>query len=67
MRWSIHTLFTNNNTMITRRYQHFLTLAEKGRLDSVEWNGGLEWWNGMVEWTGMVDWYLDNFSYQSPL
>ena len=26
-----------------------------GRLDSVEWNGGLKWWNGL-EWTGMVDW-----------
>ena len=26
-----------------------------GRLDSVEWNGGMEWWNGIVEWnSGMT-------------
>ena len=26
-----------------------------GRLDSVEWNGGMEWWNGTVEWnSGMT-------------
>ena len=25
-----------------------------GRLDSVEWNGGMEWWNGMVEWNSGI-------------
>ena len=29
--------------------------ALQGRLDSVEWNGGLEWWNGL-DWNGMVEW-----------
>ena len=33
-------------------------MANQGRLDSVEWNGGLEWtgmkwWNGLEWWTGM--------------
>ena len=32
-----------------------------GRLDSVEWNGGLEWWNGGMER------YFGNFSWWSPL
>ena len=27
-----------------------------GRLDSVEWNGGLEWWNGL-DWNGIVEWW----------
>ena len=27
-----------------------------GRLDSVEWNGGLERWNGTMEWTGTLEW-----------
>ena len=28
-----------------------------GRLNSVDWNGGLEWWTGLVEWTsGMDQW-----------
>ena len=31
-------------------------LKQTGRLDSVEWNGGLEWWNGLVEWTGTEWW-----------
>ena len=35
-----------------------LTLVSRdnlsGRLDSVEWNGGMEWWNGIVEWNGTV-------------
>ena len=49
-----------------------------GRLDSVEWNGGLEWWNGL-EWNGGMDWngglewnggmerYFGNFNWWSPL
>jgi len=28
----------------------------RGRLDSVEWNGGLEHWNGTMEWNRMVNW-----------
>ena len=32
-----------------------VTVIILGRLDSVEWNGGLDW-NGMVEWTGMERW-----------
>ena len=38
----------------------------KGRLDLVEWNGGMEWWTGSrmewleVEWNG-------NFTWWSPL
>ena len=30
---------------------------DQGRLDSVEWNGGMERWNGIVEWwnTGTVE------------
>jgi len=31
-----------------------------GRLDSVEWNGGLEWWNGL-EW-----WILNTSEWFSP-
>jgi len=27
----------------------------RGRLDSVEWNGGLERWNGMMEWNGGLE------------
>ena len=27
---------------------------KQGRLDSVEWNGGMEWWNGTVEWNSEV-------------
>ena len=32
-------------------------LMRMGRLDSVEWNGGMERWNGIVEWwnTGTVE------------
>jgi len=30
-----------------------------GRLDSVEWNGGLERWNGTIEWTGMMEWWAE--------
>ena len=38
--------------MLVLRTSH---TAQQGRLDSVDWNGGMDW-NGMVEWTGMVDW-----------
>ena len=33
------------------------TTVTYGRLDSVEWNGGMERWNGIVEWwnTGTVE------------
>ena len=38
------------------------TLSHLGRLDSVEWNGGLEWWTGMVDWNGGMERYLGNFN-----
>ena len=47
----------------------YVMIVFLGRLDSVEWNGGLEWWNGGMEWwNGMVEWnggmerYLGNFN-----
>ena len=39
-------MVTTKHKQITQEH----TRAFDGRLDSVEWNGGLEWWNGMVEW-----------------
>ena len=34
---------------------HELNNSWGGRLDSVEWNGGMEWWNDTVEWnSGMT-------------
>jgi len=43
-----------------------LWLLKIGRLDSVEWNGGLEWWNGGMEWNGYKldtsDWFSPSYN-----
>ena len=44
---------------------HYSTIFT-GRLDSVEWNGGLEWWNGL-EWNGGMERCCGNFNWWSPL
>ena len=43
---------TSGQTTYANQVTTSITL---GRLDSVEWNGGLDW-NGMVDWTGMEWW-----------
>ena len=31
----------------------------EGRLQSLDWTGGLDWWTGLVDWTGGLDWWTD--------